>query len=354
MQLNENLKKGRGAQKNTKNRFSQNQYGHFENKGLDYIEDSPKPTQFFKEHPKTILNKVTSPDLPFPYSLNPYQGCEHGCVYCYARNSHEYWGFSAGEEFEQKIIIKQNADNLLEKMFQSKQWKCAPITLSGNTDCYQPIERKQEITRRILALCLKYKNPVSIITKNKLILRDTDHLQKLNECKLVKVYISITGTDESLRAKLEPRTATYKTRFEVIEKLSRLGIPVGVMNAPIIPGLNDQAMYEVLRQASLHGAKWAGYTTVRLNGAVSEIFSNWLEHAFPLKANKIISLISDMHNGVVSNSTFGKRMHGTGNIAAMIKMQFEKYTDQFRLNQHEFTFNTSDFLRYHPGQLSLF
>jgi len=348
----------RGAQMNPSNRFDKNVYGQFNVEGI--VEWEPKhqagekKTVFYEKHAKTIVNKVTSPDIPFTYSLNPYQGCEHGCVYCYARNSHEYWGFSAGQDFEQKIIIKKNAPEKLEALFRSKKWKCAPISLSGNTDCYQPVERKQKITRRLLEICLKYQNPVGIITKNKLILRDLDLLKKLNEKNLVQVYISITGIDEKIRRKLEPRTATYLARFEVIKQLSEAGIPVGVMNAPIIPGLNDQAMYEVLRQANIHGAKVAGYTTVRLNGAVGPIFTDWIQKAFPLKAEKVLSLISDMHYGKINNSKFGERMRGSGNLAHLIKQQFDKYSKQFGLNQEEFTYNTSEFIRHQPGQMRLF
>ncbi len=354
MQLDTRIFKSRGAQFNIANRFDKNQYGHFNIEGIDEWESEKKKTKFYEEHPKTIVNKVTSPDLPFSYSLNPYQGCEHGCVYCYARNAHEYWGFSAGQDFEQKIIIKKNAPKKLEELFSSKKWKCTPISLSGNTDCYQPVERKQKLTRKLLEICLKYQNPVGIITKNKLILRDLDILKKLNEKNLVQVYISVTGIDEKIRRKMEPRTATYRARFEVIKKLSEAGIPVGVMNAPIIPGLNDQAMYEVLRQGSILGATVAGYTTVRLNGAVGPIFKDWIQKAFPLKAEKVLSLISDMHNGKLNNSNFGDRMRGNGNIAHIIKQQFEKHTKQFGLNQEKFIYNTSEFIRHQPGQMRLF
>ena len=359
MQLETRITNQRGAQKNTPNRFHKNEYGDFNIEGIDTInlqgdEIHEKKTQFYEEQPKTIVNKVTSPDIPFSYSLNPYQGCEHGCIYCYARNSHEYWGFSAGQDFEQKIIIKKNAPEKLEELFQSKKWKCAPISLSGNTDCYQPIERQKKITRQLLEICLKYQNPIGIITKNKLVLRDLDILEKLNEKKLIQVYISITGIDESTRRKMEPRTATYRARFEVIKKLSQAGIPVGIMNAPIIPGLNDQSIYEVLRQASLHGAQRAGYTTVRLNGAVAPLFKDWIHKAFPLKAEKVLSLISDMHHGKLNNATFGERMRGSGNIAHLIRQQFDKYAKQFELNQEEFQYNTNDFIRHQPGQMRLF
>jgi DNA repair photolyase len=354
MQVDTRSNKNRGAQLNAHNRFSKNEYGHFHQEGIDDWEQEEKPTQYFEEHPKKVVNKINSPDIPLEYSLNPYQGCEHGCVYCYARNSHEYWGFSAGQDFEQKIIIKKNAAERLEELFQSKKWTCAPISLSGNTDCYQPAERKQKITRKVLEVCLKYQNPVGIITKNKLVLRDLDLLKKLNEKKLVTVFVSITGIDEKVRRKLEPRTATYHARFEVIKQLSENNIPVGVMNAPIIPGLNDHAMYEVLRQAKLHGANWAGFTTVRLNGALGPLFTDWAQKAFPLKAEKILSLIANMHEGKLSSNQFGKRMRGTGNIADMINKQFTRYTKLFKLNEEKFEYNTAEFIKHQPGQLRLF
>jgi len=354
MQATTQFNAQRGAQINTPNRFLQNEYGHFHTEGIDEFEIEKKPTEYLSEQAKTIVNKVNSPDIPLAYSLNPYQGCEHGCIYCYARNSHEYYGYSAGQDFEQKIIIKRNASQKLEELFQSKKWKCAPISLSGNTDCYQPAERKYKITRSILETCLRYQNPIGIITKNKLILRDLDLLEKLNEKNLVQVMVSITGIDEKIRRKLEPRTATYRSRFEVIESLSKKGLPVGVINAPIIPGLNDQAMYEVLRQASLHGARFAGYTTVRLNGAVGPIFIDWIRKAFPLKAEKVLNLLSDCHNGKLNNSDFGTRMKGTGNIAHFIKQQFDKYTRQFNVSQEKFEYNTQEFIRHQPGQMRLF
>src|SRR5690606_15654769 len=226
--------------------------------GLDEPLLSSPATQVFHETPKQIVNKVTSPDLGMMYSMNPYQGCEHGCIYCYARNTHEYWGFSAGLDFESKIIVKKNAPALLEKFLSHPDWHAVPISLSGNTDCYQPLERKLEITRGILKVLAQYRHPVGIITKNSLILRDLDLLQDLASDNLVHVYITVTTLDEDLRSIMEPRTASARKRLKTIEALSNAGVPVGIMNAPIIPGLNHHEIPNVLKAAADHVARAAG------------------------------------------------------------------------------------------------
>src|SRR3954463_2243081 len=219
--------KGRGSQVNTKNKFLKNTYVEEHYEMLDEPLLSDEKTEIFYEHPKKIVNIINSPDLRGMYSMNPYQGCEHGCIYCYARNTHEYWGYSAGLDFEQKIIEKQNAAAVLEKQLMGKNWEVAPIMFSGNTDCYQPIERKLKITRQMLEVLLKFRHPASMITKNSLILRDTDILQELAKLKLVHVMVSITSLKEELRLKMEPRTATAKNRLKVIEQLSKAGIATG-------------------------------------------------------------------------------------------------------------------------------
>jgi DNA repair photolyase len=346
--------KGRGAQLNPTNKFSISAYAIEHPEAIDDWEKEKINTQYFQEDGKTILNKVDSPDIPMSYSLNPYQGCEHGCVYCYARNSHEYWGFSAGVDFESKIVVKKRAPELLRDLFSSKKWQPTPISLSGNTDCYQPIERKLEITRKILEVCLDYQNPVGIITKNALVLRDIDLLQELAKNNLVSVYTSITSVDEDLRRKLEPRTSKYADRLKIIETLSKANIYTGVMNAPIIPGLNDSHMHEVLRRSALAGAQAAGYTIIRLNGAIGPIFKDWLSMAFPDRAQKVWNMISDCHGGAVNDSRIGTRMKGEGNIADIIYQQFQLYCKQFHLNETNYTYNTSDFIRHKPGQLRLF
>lgn len=346
--------KGRGAQMNTPNRYHAQAYAIEVPEAIDDWEQERTHTSFFLENGKTILNKVDSPDVGMQYSLNPYQGCEHGCIYCYARTTHEYWGFSAGKDFESKIVIKKRAPELLRELFSSKKWKVQPISLSGNTDCYQPIERKMELTRKILEVCLEYKNPVGIITKNALVLRDKDILQELAKENLASVFVSITSMDEDLRRKLEPRTSTYKQRIQIIDELSKAGIYCGVMNAPIIPAINDSHMYEVLRQASYAGAKAAGYTMVRLNGPIATLFTQWLELHFPDRAQKVLHAIADSHGGQLSDSRFKTRMRGEGNLAEIINQQFKLYTKQFKLNETKFEFNLNAFIRMKPGQLRLF
>ena len=346
--------KGRGAQLNPKNRFLKGEYVQEHTEAIDDWEVAERKTEYILDHSKTIVNEVKSPDVGMLFSLNPYQGCEHGCIYCYARNSHEYWGYSAGLDFESKIVVKHKAPQLLRKFLEHKSWKPAPISLSGNTDCYQPIERKMKLTRQLLEICLEFRNPVGIITKNSLILRDTDILEELAARNLVCVYTSITSVDEELRAILEPRTATYKSRLRVLETLSKRNIPVGIMNAPLIPGLNDSHIHDTLKAASEAGAKWAGYTIVRLNGAISTIFKDWLYKTYPDRAEKVWHQIESCHGGQVNDSRYGTRMNGEGKFAEIIKQQFKLYCRKFHLNETKFEYNTNDFRRLQGNQLPLF
>ena len=346
--------KGRGAQVNTESRFIKQQLVTEHIEGLDEPLELDEKTQLFYEYPKKIINKVDSPDLP-GFSMNPYQGCEHGCIYCYARNTHQYWGYSAGMDWEQKIIIKPNAPELLEKEFMNKNWQPYPIMFSGNTDCYQPVERKMMITRRMLEICLKYRNPVSMITKNALILRDIDILSEMAKMRLAHVAISITTLDEDLRLTMEPRTATANNRLKVIEKLSSAGIPVIVMAAPIIPGLNSHEVPNILEAAALHGASGAGFTIVRLNGAVGGIFTDWLQKTFPDKAEKVLNQIKECHGGKLNDSRFGTRMRGEGNIAESIRQLFISSKKKYFSKKEKFEFDLTLFERPDKrSQLSLF
>lgn len=347
--------KGRGAQLNTPNKFMQQHYVQDHIEGLDEVFLQKEKTDIIYTYPKTIINKVESTDIGLGYSLNPYQGCEHGCIYCYARNTHEYWGYSAGLDFERKIIIKKNAVELLEKQFSQKNWKPKPMMLSGNTDCYQPIEKEFGLTRKILQTCLKYKHPVSVITKNTLITRDIDVLSELAKHRLVHVMVSITGTDEKVRQLLEPRTATYKNRLHVIEMLSQQGIPCGVMVAPIIPGINNHEIPGVIEQAVVKGARSAGITIVRLNGSVAQLFRDWLIKNFPDRADKVWHQISECHGGKVNDSRSGIRITGEGKIAESIMQLFNLSKTRFLPKNEKFEFNLSDF-DYKAGdnQLSLF
>lgn len=314
--------KGRGAQIKTGNKFLKAQYVAEHIEGLDEPLHSAPATQIFHESPKRIVNKVISPDLGMMYSMNPYQGCEHGCIYCYARNSHEYWGFSAGTDFESKIIVKENAAALLEKFILNPHWRPVPISVSGNTDCYQPVERKLEITRNILKVFADYRHPLGMITKNSLILRDIDLLSDLAKDNLVHVYISITTLNEDLRSVMEPRTASGIKRLKTVEALAKAGVPVGIMNAPVIPGLNHHEIPAILKAAADHGALNAGMTVVRLNGSIGKIFEDWLRRNFPDRFEKVWNQICDLHGGNVNDSQFGRRMVGEGNFADSIHQLF--------------------------------
>ena len=309
--------KGRGAQINT-----QNPYHHLHQNWTTFELEEQK-TEFTIVHPKTIVNKVDSPDVGMEYSINPYQGCEHGCVYCYARNSHHYWGCSAGLDFESKIFVKKTAPELLRKFLSKKDWKGHPIVLSGNTDAYQPVESQFKITRELLKIFLEFEHPVGLITKSSLILRDIDLLSELARKKLVKVVVSLTSLHESTRRKLEPRTASVQNRLKTVAILTGHQIPVKVMLAPIIPGLNDHELIHMTRIASKMGAYDVSYILVRLNGEVGTIFEDWAERAYPLKAKRMISQIKSCHGGKLNESRFGVRMRGEGNLANIINRQFK-------------------------------
>lgn len=344
--------KGRGAQIKTENKYLKAQYTTDHIEGLDEEFLEAPQTQIFHETAKKIVNKVNSPDLNFGFSMNPYQGCEHGCIYCYARNTHEYYGFSAGLDFETKIIIKQNAPELLEKHLLQPSWQAIPIMLSGNTDCYQPQEKKFQITRKMLAVLLKYRHPVGIITKNALIQRDIDILKDLAQERLVNVMISITTLDEGLRRAMEPRTASALKRLQTLEALTKAGIPVGVMNAPIIPGLNHHEIPNVLKAAADYGAQACGMTVVRLNGSIGKIFEDWLRKNFPDRFEKVWNQISELHGGNVNDSNFGRRMSGDGNIAVAIQQLYRVARKKYFAGRSMPTLDLTKFRR--GGNLNLF
>lgn len=345
--------RGRGAQINPKNRFVPQSYEQTHPEAVDEWWEPDSRTEYMEEHARQIVNKIASPDLGMGYSMNPYQGCEHGCIYCYARNSHQYWGYSAGSDFEHKIIVKKNAPALFRKFLDNKNWEPATISISGNTDCYQPIERKLGITRQLLEIALTYNQPVAMITKNALILRDTDLLGELASRGLASVFVSITGMDEKLRQVMEPRTAIYRQRLGVIQRLSEAGVPTGVMCAPVIPGLNDHEIPAVLKAARERGAIQAGYTIVRLNDAVEAIFKDWLEKNFPDRSEKVWNMIQDCHGGAVHDSQWGRRMRGEGKIAEMIATQFRMHSRKLGFGEKRVQLDTTRFRR--PGQqLSLF
>lgn len=347
--------KGRGAQYNPHNPYLLTSYvrEYFEALDEPMLENSS--TEFLLENPKKIINEVKSPDIPMDYSINPYQGCEHGCTYCYARVTHEYWGMSAGLDFERKIVVKENAATLLREELSKKGYVCKPIMLSGNTDCYQPAERKFGITRKLLQVMLEFGQPVGIITKNSLVLRDLDLLSEMAARNLVRVNISITTLDEELRRTMEPRTATSMQRLQAIERLSQAGVPVSVMIAPIIPGLTSDELIPIMRAAADAGAVSAGYTMVRLNGAIGDLFTDWIRKNLPDRADKVLSQVAASHGGKLGDSRFGTRIRGEGNLAEAIrrlyKMGHAKYMPAAILPP----LDTTAFKRpLAYGQLSLF
>ena len=345
--------KGRGAQVNPHNNFLKDVYVKEHDEGIDDWEETDRKTSFIFENSKTIVNKVDSPDVGMAYSLNPYQGCEHGCTYCYARNSHQYWGYSAGLEFERKIIVKQDAPALFKKFLEKKGWDASTISLSGNTDCYQPAERKFKLTRQLLEIALEYRQPIGMITKNSLILRDQDILQEMAKLNLCMVYVSINSLNEDLRQVMEPRTTTAKQRLKIVEQLSKAGIPVGVMVAPLVPGLSDHEIPKTLKAVAAAGAVKAGYTIVRLNGAIAQIFEDWLRKNFPDRFDKVWHMIQSCHSGNVNDSRFGDRMRGDGNIAKMIRDSFKLHSRLNRLNTNEIILDHTLF-KVPSDQMSLF
>ena len=344
----ENFKKGQGAQRNEINRFDRYTFEPEE-------EDFQKTKTVFTEvFPKTIVNEVKSPDLRMEYSLNPYQGCEHGCSYCFARPTHEFWGYSAGTDFERKIMVKKNAPELLEKFFQKRNYVPKTITLSGNTDCYQPAEREFEITRKLLQLCLDYRHPVSILTKNALVLRDLDILKPLSEQNLVSVSFSIPTVNEEIRRKMEPRTSSVKNKLKAIEILTEHKIAVGVMVAPVIPGLTSDESLKILKTVSEAGAQKFGYVLIRLNDTVQPVFVNWINAHFPERAEKVLNLIRSMRGGKLGDKRFHERYKVEGNIAEMIHDTFALGKRKFFANKEVTPLSTENFTGSKDQQLKLF
>lgn len=340
--------KGQGAQRNVKNRFEQYSY-----EPEDW-EIEKTNTQIIEVFPKTIVNAVKSPDLPMEYSLNPYQGCEHGCSYCYARPTHEYWGFAAGIDFERKIMVKKNAPELLEKFFRKRNYFPKTIMLSGNTDCYQPIERELKITRKILEVCLAYRHPVSILSKNALVLRDLDLFIKMNELNLISVALSIPTMNEDLRRKMEPRTSSAIKKLEALKILKENNIPTGAMIAPIIPGLNSDETLKIIKKISETGADWFGYTLIRLNDTVEPVFVKWLETSFPDRKDKVISLIKQMRGGKLGEKRYFERYKGEGSIAEMIHKTIEIGRNKYFRDRKMVELSAAHFSGSKTQQLKLF
>ncbi len=350
--------KGRGAQKNVHNRFFENSHEVLD-EYLNFCEvegeeaDKNK-TNYIEVFPKTFVNKVESPDVGMGFSANPYQGCEHGCVYCYARNSHEYWGYGAGLDFERNILFKKNAPQLLEEKITSKNWQGNTIVFSGNTDCYQPLERKLEITRKCLEVMLKWKHPTGIITKNSLILRDLDILKEMAKLNIISTNISITSLSEDTRRLLEPRTASIKQRLKTVETLSENGIPVRVMMAPIIPSLNSHEILPLVKKVAELGAHDVGYTIVRLNGQIAEIFKDWAHKTIPDKAERILNQIAECHGGNLNDSNWGRRMKGEGTISEQVKNTMTIAKKRYLKDRKIEALDASHFLQLKNPQMKLF
>ncbi|MBB1287096.1 PA0069 family radical SAM protein [Flavisolibacter sp. BT320] len=345
---NELYKHGRGAQFNTQNKFLKNEFTREHSEGIDEWIEADVKTQFIDVKAKSLVNKVESPDVGMFYSMNPYQGCEHGCIYCYARNSFEYWGYSAGLDFESKILVKRDAPKLLRKFLSHPRWECVPISMSGNTDCYQPAEKKFRLSRALLEVCNEFNQPVGIITKNAGILRDIDLLKEMADKRIVSVIMTITSFNEDLRRAMEPRTTTGAQRLRTIETLSKAGVQMGVMLGPMIPGLNDHEMPAILKAASDAGATFSAYTFIRLNGAIKFLFHDWLNKNFPDRADKVWHLIEQSHGGKVNDSQFGRRMRGEGPMAQLIADQYKTYTKKYGLNHERLGLDCTKFCR--PGE----
>ncbi len=347
---------GRGTNSNPQNRF--------EKRNLELETELPQEfeeeqdgrvikTQVFPDKTKTLLTKNDSPDLPFDYGLNPYRGCEHGCIYCYARPYHEYLGLSAGLDFETKIFAKFKAAELLRKELSSSRWVPQVISMSGITDCYQPIERHLKITRSCLEVFAEFLNPVVIITKNALIQRDIDLLQKLAEHQAIKVFITLTSLDSNLTRILEPRASSPQARLETITQLSQAGIPTNVMMAPIIPALTDSEIPKLLRAAAQAGAGSAAYTVLRLPHAVKDLFIQWLETHFPDRKEKVIHRLEEIRKGNIQNNHFGSRMKGEGIFAEQIRNLFQLAAKKAGFSREKLSLSTDSFKKKET-QLQLF
>ncbi len=310
-------------------------------------------TETLADSSRSILSRTDSPDIGMNWSLNPYRGCEHGCIYCYARPTHEYLGFSAGIDFETRIMVKHEAPQLLRHALQSPKWQPDIISIAGNTDCYQPLEKRLELTRSCLQVLLQHRNPAAIITKSALVLRDLELLQAMQQQHLIAVMISITTLDANLARRLEPRAALPQQRLNALKQLSQAGIPTGVMVAPIIPGLTDEEMPNILRQAAAAGARSAGWICLRLPHGLKQLFLDWLQFHYPEKTNRIVTALRQFHGGKLYQAQFGTRMRGEGKRAQMLAQWFKAECSRLKLNQppSPFQLSTQHFIRHpHPRQ----
>lgn len=346
--------KGRGAVSNRSGRFEREHVEAVDD-GWD-INDSDLPplrTQVTMETPKKIITRNTSPDIPYDRSINPYKGCEHGCVYCFARPFHEYLGYSAGLDFETKILVKEHAPELLRRELSASRWKPQVVVLSGVTDAYQPLERRLRITRRCIEVFAEFRNPITIITKSALVLRDIDLFRELAEHEAISVSLSVTTLDADLQRVLEPRASSSLERLRAIEELSAAGIPTGVMVAPILPGLTESEMPAILEAAAAAGARWAGYIILRLPHGLRDLFDDWLLTHRPLRREKVLSRLESLRGGRLNDPRFGVRMRGEGPFAQQIADLFRLWARKQGLDGPGPTLSTASFRRPGGTQLSL-
>ena len=342
---------GRGASSNPPNRFERISYGTSE---WDEPDDPDKRTVFLKDETRSIINYNDSPDVGFNASINPYRGCEHGCIYCFARPNHEYLGMSAGLDFETKILVKEDAPQLLRRELTSSRWKPQVLAISGVTDAYQPVERRLQLTRRCLEVLVEFRNPIVIITKNELVARDIDLLKQLASLDAVLVFISVTSLDPDLARELEPRASQPARRLGAIEALSAAGIPVGALIAPVIPGLTDHEMPSIISAVKKAGAVAAGYVPLRLPYGVAPLFEEWLSLHRPLQKEKILGRVREIRGGKLNDPNFGSRMQGSGAYSENISELFEVCCRKHRLNSKRPNLSIASFRRPGPAQLGLF
>ena len=351
--------RGRGAGLNPGNRFDGLRLHvlgqHLDEAQADHPEGKQVATRIYADRTGSVINRVDSPDLGFKWTLNPYRGCEHGCVYCYARPTHELLGFSCGLDFETKIVAKHDAPGMLQRELASPKWAGEPIVMSGVTDCYQPIEAKLQITRRCLAVMAQCRQPVGIVTKSRLVVRDLDHLKRLAEADAVYVGISLTALDAYLSAVMEPRASSPADRLRAMRELSQAGIPVSAILAPIIPGINDREIPRLLESAAQAGATCATWIMLRLPYQVKALFLEWLQRHYPDRRSRIVSQVRSMHGGELYRSSFGTRMRGTGPLAEQIAATFRVFADRCGLPRRLPQLSSASFRRPNmTGQLELF
>ena len=316
--------KGRGAVSNPEGRFEHTRHQAQDDGWQREVEEAPRPaTEVREERARSVISHNDSPDVGFDQAVNPYRGCEHGCIYCYARPSHAYLNLSPGLDFETKLSAKTNLEDILRGELAKRGYTCKPINIGSNTDPYQPIEKKWRLTCAALALLNECNHPCTIVTKNALIERDLDILVPMAERNLVQVFISINSLDNKLASKLEPRASAPHRRMKAVETLASAGVPVGVLVAPIIPALNERDLEAIIEQAGAAGAKSAGYTCVRLPHELKQLFREWLELHYPDRASHIISLIQQMNGGKDYDSNFATRMRGQGVFADIIRKRVQ-------------------------------